>query len=246
MDQSGTRRILSIDTGAGTLRANGREFPLYGKEAFDLLTREWLVLAWQQEIWTRFRWLGRQILQLPADILRLAEYIERVAPDVIIETGVYDGGSALLFASVCRMTGRGRVISIERELRAGVHEALEAAGVTVLEADSAAPATAALVRDLVRPHESVFVFLDSDHTHEHVRAELANYAPLVTTGSCLVVADTILPDLADAPCGDPSWIEDNPAAAVRDFLNANPGWEVEPVTLTYFPGGWLRRSAKNV
>ena len=43
--------------------------------------------------------------------------------------------------------------------------------------------------------ERVMVVLDSNHTHEHVLAELRAYAPLVTVGQFLVVADTFVEDI---------------------------------------------------
>ena len=101
--------------------------------------------------------------------------------DVIVETGVYDGGSALLFATFC-----GRVISIEKGFRSGVKDAIRATAgdrVSLIEGDSASAETAALIRTLIRSEDRVFVFLDSDHSQSHVAAELASLAPFVTPGS---------------------------------------------------------------
>src|SRR5260370_3101732 len=100
-------------------------YPLFSAEAFEVVSRQWLTLGWNLEHWAASFWMGRQLLQLPDDVLRLAEAIWRLRPDVILETGVYDGGSTLLFAALCRLAGAGRVISIENQLRPGVREAIE-------------------------------------------------------------------------------------------------------------------------
>jgi len=96
------------------------------------------------------------------------------------------------------------------------------------------------------------VVLDSAHTREHVSRELEVYAPLVTPGSYLVVADGIMRDLADVPGGQASWLTDNPAQAVSDFLASHPEFILRPsgglgnrgtlsASLTYFSNGWLQR-----
>ncbi|MDX1980706.1 MAG: CmcI family methyltransferase [Bryobacteraceae bacterium] len=209
-------------------------------EAFEVLSQYWLRLGLKLGHWTTFSWMGRQLVQLPDDVLRLAEAVWQLRPGVIVETGVYEGGSALLFASLCRMTGRGRVISVEAAPRPGVREALAAHGVKLIEGDSASPDTAERVRRLIRPGEQVFVFLDSDHSRNHVRAELEHYSPLVSPGSYIVVADTILEG------------EDTPGAAVAEFLKAHPEFiagrpdprfqaQADFGHLSYFSDGWLKR-----
>jgi cephalosporin hydroxylase len=250
---------LTIDTDEKTLRIEDRSspitYPLFSAEAFEVVSRHWLTLGWNQEHWAASSWMGRQLLQFPDDVLRLADAIWRLRPDVIIETGVYDGGSTLLFAASCRLAGVGRVVSIENQLRSGIREAIEQHGcglVTLIEGDSAAPQTVAEVRRLIRDGERVFVFLDSDHTADHVSAELENYAPLVTPGSYIVVADTNLPALRDTPNGNPRWAYDHPMAAVDSFLSRHPEFEREhrkPLFaseqdfsyLSYFARSWLTR-----
>ena len=106
---------------------------------------------------------------------------------------------------------------------------------------------------LIRPGDSVFVFLDSDHSRAHVLAELEAYAPLVTPGSYLVVADTILPRFCDTPEGQCQWGADHTGLAIEEFLNEHAEFAVdapEPLFtrrhdfrhLGYFSGGWLKRS----
>ena len=237
---------ITIDTDRNTLTTDTAQYPLYSAEAFAELSRQWLVLGWNLGHWATQSWMGRQLLQLPEDALRLAEAVWRLQPDAIVETGVYEGGTTLLFATLCRMAGRGRVIGVEKHVRAGVREALESAGgITLIEGDSAARETVERVRALVRSGERVFVFLDSDHSRSHVAAELEAYAALVAPGSFILVADTNLAALSVTPGGEAAWATDNPLAAVDEFLARHPEFERTAggdfETLTYFPGGWLRR-----
>lgn len=252
---------ITIDTEAGTLgcteNGDAAEYSLYSPDAFRILSREWIALGWNLGHWASFSWMGRQLLQLPDDVLRLAELLWQIRPDVIVETGVYDGGSTLLFASLCRLSGTGRVISVERELREGVREAIrEGAGdlVAVIEGDSSLAETAQQVREMIRPGERVCLFLDSDHSMGHVGAELRNLGPLVSAGCYAIVADSVCRDLAHMPQGEVSWIHDHPGAAVDEFLRAHPEFVRErPVPLfssgvdfsevSYFPATWLKRQS---
>jgi cephalosporin hydroxylase len=250
---------ITIDTEAQVLQltdgGEATECSLYSPEAFQILSRQWIVLGWNLGHWSTFSWMGRQLLQLPDDVLRLAELFWNLRPDVIVETGVYDGGSTLLFASICRLYGAGRVISIEREFRPGVREAIrQAAGdqVMLIEGDSASPETALQVQRNIRPAERVCVFLDSDHAAQHVAAELRLFGPLVSQGCYLIVADSICPDLAHTPQGESTWSWDHPGKAVDEFLARHPEFSrerppalfpggVDFTQLSYFPSTWLRR-----
>ena len=208
---------ITIDTEAQVLQltesAEATEYSLFSPEAFRILSRQWIVLGWNLGHWSTLSWMGRQLLQLPDDVLRLAELLWKLRPAVIVETGVYDGGSTLLFASLCRLYGAGRVISIEREFRPGVREAIrQAAGddVTLIEGDSASLETALRVQRNIRPAERVCVFLDSGHSAQHVGAELRHFGPLVSQGCYLIVADSICPYLAHTPQGQSTWSWDHP------------------------------------
>ncbi len=127
----------------------------------------------------------------PEDLLRLQEVIYQVQPDVVIETGVFDGGSLLFHASLCESMHKGRVIGIEFEVRKGVREALHdhplSNRITLLEGDSASPAMVKQVRSMIKPGETcVLVILDSNHTKAHVTAELEAYSkPLVAVKGSL-------------------------------------------------------------
>src|SRR6266498_1986090 len=107
---------LIVDTDAKTILVEDRRgtttLPLYSKEAFELLSQQWVNVGWDQKYPYTFSWLGRPIIQLPEDIIRIQEVIFRLKPDVIVETGVAHGGSLVLYASLCKAMGKGRVIGV--------------------------------------------------------------------------------------------------------------------------------------
>ena len=178
-------------------------------------------VGWDQKYTYTFSWLGRPIIQLPEDMIRLQEVIYRLKPDVIVETGVAHGGSLVFHASLCKLLGKGRVIGIDVDIRPHNRQAIEqhelAGLITLVEGDSVAAAVVERVRGLLRPGETVLILLDSCHTREHVLAELKAYAPLVTPGSYIVATDGLMRNLYDVPRARPGSREDNPAEAARIF-----------------------------
>lgn len=200
--------------------------------------------------------MGRPVIQLPEDMIRMQEVIFQVQPDVIIETGVAHGGSLIFYSSLCRAMGKGRVIGIDIEIRPHNRRAIEAHPlndrIELVEGSSTDPGIVAQVKSLVKPGEAVLVILDSNHTYAHVHDELEAYADLVTAGSYIVATDGIMLDLADVPRGVPAWATDNPTFAARDFAAEHPEFVIEQPTwpfnesgldqnITHWPGAWLRR-----
>lgn len=252
---------ITIDTDARSLvrEANGSrtEVPLYSREAFELLSREWVRVGWNQKYPYTFSWFGRPVIQLPEDMIRIQEVLYRVRPDVIIETGVAHGGSLIFYASLCKAMGRGRVVGVDIEIRPHNREAIDAhplaSLVTLVEGSSTAPDVVARVRSLVRSGETVLVLLDSSHTKAHVAAELEAYAPLVTPGSYIVATDGVMRDVADVPRGNPEWTWDHPEAAAAEFAARHPEFVLQQPTwpfneselrenVTHWPGAYLRRA----
>lgn len=252
---------ISIDTEKGTLeriQSNGQTItvPLYSAEGFKAVSDVWLKQEWNQLHWQSFSWFGFQIWQFPEDLLRLQEVVATLKPDVIVETGVNRGGSAIFFASMCRLLGKGRVVSIDIQIPAEVRQAIEQSTfadlVTLIEGDSAAPEVVAQVRERIGKDEKVFVFLDSDHSRAHVLRELHAYSGMVTPGSYIVATDGVMQSLTDTPYGHKEWVEDNPAAAAREFAASHPEFIIKRPTalfgdqyvvesMTYWPDAWLKR-----
>ncbi len=251
---------ITIDTGSGEVRVEDTKGEtVYGigtPEAFAAISRAWLRSGWDTKYVYGFTWLGRPVIQLPEDLIRIQEVIYRVKPDVIIETGVAHGGSLVFYASLLAVMGRGRVIGVDIEIRPHNRAAIEAhplsPRITLIEADSIRPETVDRVAtEIVRPG-AVLVILDSKHTKDHVLSELRLYSRFVTVGSYIVATDGIMEAVAGAPRTDPDWTWNNPQSAIAEFLEENPDFEMsEPAwpfnegtistRVTYWPGAYLRR-----
>lgn len=252
--------MLKIDEARGILIAEGPEgesvHPLESAEAFRLISRAWVRCGWDTKYVYSFSWMGRPVIQLPEDMLRIQEVIYRVKPDVIIETGVAHGGSLIFYASLFEAMGRGRVIGIDIEIRPHNRAAIEAhemfPRITLVEGSSVAPEVVAEVGALVAPGETVLVLLDSNHTKAHVLAELEAYGPFVTPGSYIVATDGIMKEVVGAPRTSPDWSWNNPLDAAAEFAASHPEFVLEEpafpfnegvVTerVTYWPKGFLKR-----
>jgi cephalosporin hydroxylase len=255
-----TSMKLTIDTDAKILsvEAEGQrqELALYSNKAFELISDQWLKIGWNQRYSYTFSWMGRPIIQIPDDMVRIQEVLYRVKPDVIIETGVAHGGSLIFYASLFKAMDRGRVVGVDIEIRPHNRKAIEthelASLITLVEGSSTGPETAKRVRALLKPGEKVLVVLDSCHTKAHVAAELEEYHSLVAPGSYIVATDGCMKDMYDVPLGKANWRSDHPAAAAAEFAAKHPEfvleqppWPFNESTLdknvSHWPGAFLRR-----
>jgi cephalosporin hydroxylase len=187
--------------------------------------------------WNDTRWFGVKAQKCPLDLWVYQEILVERHPDVIIETGTAEGGSALFLASLCELAGHGRVITVDvREPPAVPHPRID-----YVTGSSTDPATFEQVRGRIRADERVMVILDSDHTRDHVREELDLYGGLVSPGQYLVVEDTNLGGHPVLPRNGPG-----PMEAVDDFLQARTEFSRDPkrekFLLTMNPRGYLVRS----
>ena len=196
-------------------------------------------------------WLGIPVIQVPEDIVTMQQIVWETRPEVVIETGVARGGSLLLYASILDMVGEGKVIGIDIDIRAHNRDSVErhplAHRVSLIEGSSIDSTVVAQVREETAGCKRVMVVLDSDHTHDHVLAELRAYGPMVTVGQFLVVADTVVEQLPLQTHRPRPWGPgDNPATALGEYLREVDWFERdafhnERLLLTSSPGGYLRR-----
>ena len=249
--------MITIDRDAGTLTVGGATLQLESAEAFGILSDAWMDVALRVKHPYTFTWLGRPVIQFADDLMRLQELIHRVQPDVIVETGVAHGGSLIFHASLCKVLGRGRVIGIDIEVRPHNRAAIEthplAPLITLFEGSSIDPAVVDALKASIDPGANALVILDSNHTKEHVLAELEAYAPLVRPGSYVVAMDGHVMEVAASSrraAGD--WATNNPNAAVREYAAAHPEFVLDDAAFLFnesilsqsvcgFRGGVLRR-----
>jgi cephalosporin hydroxylase len=232
------------------------EIPLFSNEAFNIISKLWLKIGWNQKYSYTFTWLGRPIIQLPEDMIRVQEVIYRVKPDLIVEIGIAHGGSLFYYAGLLNLIGKGRVVGVDIEIRPQNREVIcehaLSPFITMIEGDSIDPAVLEKVKAQIHGTEKVMVLLDGNHTGDHVSAELEAYAPLVTKDSYIVATDGVMKDLWDVPRGELSWRHDNPATAAEKFAARHPEFVMEQPTwpfnestlmenITYWPSAYLRR-----
>lgn len=226
-----------------------------------------------------FNWLSRPIIQYPQDIVAMQELIWQVKPDLIIETGIAHGGSLIMSASMLAMLDyceavekeqvldpqatRRRVLGIDIDIRPHNRAAIEAHPmahrIDMIQGSSIAPEVITQVHEIARGYKRVLVILDSNHTHEHVLAEMDAYAPLTSSGSYCIVFDTVIEDLPNEMFPDRPWGKgDNPKTAVWEYLRrlkeegrkatdgAPLAFEIDKsienkLLITVAPDGYLRR-----
>lgn len=242
-------------------------------------SRNWLERAFRQKYMYNFSCLGRPIIQTPIDMVVMQELIWQVKPDLIIETGIAHGGSLIMSASMLalldyceaveagvildpRATSR-RVLGLDIDIRPHNRAAIEAHPMShcidMIQGSSISPDVIAQVHEVAKGYKNVLVCLDSNHTHDHVLAELEAYAPLTSKGSYCCVFDTIVEDLPEDTFPDRPWGKgDNPKTAVWEYLRrlkdegrkaidgALLNFEIDKLIenkllITVAPDGYLRR-----
>lgn len=216
------------------------------------LSNHWINETAKYDYTYGFSWMGLPIIQLPQDIVAMQELVWKLRPEIIIETGVARGGSLVFYASMLELIGGpGNVVGIDIDIRAENRINIEkhpmSKRITLIQGSSIQDETVNQVKALASGKERVLVALDSNHTHDHVLAELNLYSPLVTMGSYIVVFDTIVEDMAaDAFPNRPWGRGNNPKTAVREFLSKTNEFAVDhgiddKLLISVSPEGYLRR-----
>ncbi len=245
------------------------EIAALGKDSsLKKLTSEWIESVNLFKYSYHFEWQGRPIIQYPQDIVAMQELIWRVNPDLIIETGIAHGGSLIFSASMLALldmrdaiesgemidprVSQRKVLGIDIDIRAHNRQAIEthpmSSRIQMIEGSSSEPEIIEQIRGIASGYQEILVCLDSNHTHDHVLAELEAYAPLVSAGSYCVVFDTVIEDMRADMFPDRPWGPgDNPKTAVWEYLKNHPEFEVDvsiqqKLLISVAPDGYLRRT----
>lgn len=214
-----------------------------------------------------FTWQGRPVIQYPQDMVAMQELIWQIKPDLIIETGIAHGGSLIFSASMLALldmcdaieagetidpkVSKRKVLGIDIDIRTHNRAAIEAhpmsSRIQMIQGSSIAPDIIAQVKAVAADYSRVLVCLDSNHTHEHVLAELEAYAPLTSVDSYCVVFDTVVEDMPADMFPDRPWGPgNNPKTAVWEYLKTHPEFEIDKsiqdkLLITVAPDGYLKR-----
>jgi len=214
-----------------------------------------------------FSWMNRPIIQYPQDIVAVQELVWQIKPDLIIETGIAHGGSLVMSASMLALLdlcdgiesgsvidpkrSKRKVLGVDIDIRPHNRAAIEAhpmaSRIQMIQGSSIDPGVIAKVHAIAANYSRVLVCLDSNHTHEHVLAELKAYAPLTSVGSYCVVFDTIIEDMPAEIFPDRPWAPgNNPKTAVWEYIKTHPEFEVDKkiqqkLLITVAPDGYLVR-----
>lgn len=236
-------------------------------KVFTAASQAWLEASMRRRYVYNFDWLGRPIIQYPQDMIAIQELVWSTRPDLIIETGIAHGGSLVLSASLLAMldycdaveggivfdpkVSKRKVLGLDIDIRSHNREAIEshplAHKIEMIQGSSISPEVIAKVQDYARSYQRIMICLDSNHTHEHVLAELSAYAPLTTPGCYCVVFDTFVEDMPADLFPDRPWaLGDNPKTAVWEYLKTHPEFEVDKIMdhkllISVAPNGYLKR-----
>lgn len=233
-------------------------------------TMEWMLKVGVAGAYTyNFRWLGRPIIQYPQDIQAMQEIVWATRPDLIIETGIAHGGSLMLSASMLALldycdaqtsntpllpgVSSRRVIGVDIDIRAHNRQEIEkhplSHMITMIQGSSINPEIVAQVASAAAGAKRVLVCLDSNHTADHVSAELDAYAQFVTPGSYCVVFDTVIEDMPSELCAGRPWHPGNsPKNAVHKWLPSHPEFYIDreleaKIQITVARDGYLKRKS---
>lgn len=226
--------------------------------ALSELSNAWMQATAPHRYTYNFSWMGRPIIQFPQDVFAMHELIWTVQPDLIIETGIAHGGSLIFSAAMlelnaaCGGPAEARVIGIDIDIRAHNRQAIEAhpmfKRITLLQGSSVDESVVEQVRETAAGKQRVLVCLDSNHTHDHVLAELRAYAPLVSVGSYCVVFDTAIEDVPAELFPGRDWGPGNsPKSAAWQYLRENDDFSIDAsihqkLQITVAPDGYLKRT----
>lgn len=230
----------------------------FGKDTgFQNRSRDWLEESMRKSYVYNFSWMGRPIIQNPIDIMAMQEIIWEVKPDLIIETGIAHGGSLIFSAAMLELNAAcngpldAEVLGIDIDIRSHNRKAIEKhpmhKRISMIQGSSIAPEIVAQVVEKAKGKKRILVCLDSNHTHDHVLAELEAYAPLTGVGSYCVVFDTFVEDVPADVFQSRPWSPGNsPKTAVWEYLKLHPEFEIDKsiqhkLLITVAPDGYLKR-----
>jgi cephalosporin hydroxylase len=186
-----------------------------------------------KQTWCATVWKGINILKPPTDMWIYQEIIDRLKPDLIIETGTMRGGGAVFLDDMCKlMNPKGHVITIDT-CPENIDKRAYDSNVKFITGSSVSAEVLSEVKACIWAWncKTIMVILDSDHSEEHVTNELNTYGSIVTKGSALIVEDT--GNCASAMAAVDKWLPEHPEYTTDIGC--------EKFMLTFHRGGYLEK-----
>lgn len=228
------------------------------KKGFEISTKFWLRSGWDQKYVYSFSWMGRPIIQLPDDLIRLQEVIYQVKPNIIIETGIAHGGGLIFYSSLlANIVKKFKVIGIDVDIRRHNRKAITKhplyKHITMLEGSSIDKEIIIKLKKLVSNKDKILVILDSNHSTDHVLEELKIYSKFVSKNSYIIACDGIQKYMLNAARSKNDWNTNNPITAIKKFLKVSKNFKVNKSNfifneskikknlVTYWPNAYLKR-----
>lgn len=190
--------------------------------------------------WMSTYWMGTPLLKCPLDLWIYQEIMYEIKPDVVIETGTHQGGSARFLAYLLDVIGNGKIVTVDikaPETTPPHHDRIQ-----YILGSSIAEETIQKVKNQINPGEKVMVILDSNHHRDHVLEELKIYGELVSPGSYMIVEDSNVG-------GHPVYKKygPGPMEAIQSFMKSPKGTKFmidrskEKFYMTFNPSGYLKK-----
>lgn len=197
--------------------------------------------------WT---WMGLPIIQMPEDIALTQEIMWETKPDFVIEAGIAWGGSLALYAAFQELQGFGQVFGIDVTIPAHNREAIMNTPVShrisLIEGSSSDPDVFEQISSQIPTGSNILLVLDSNHTHEHVLAELKLWSPLLQKGNFIIVSDTIVEVIPEQKHRPRPWGPgNNPMTGMHEFLKGHDRFTSannysERAFTSFNPSGYLK------
>lgn len=203
------------------------------------ISKKFMEISLKEKYPYNFTWFDIPIIQYPADIIAIQEVIWKIKPDLIIETGVAHGGSLIFNASILKLLDlkyplkyERRVIGVEIDLKLHNKKAIRkhplSESIDLIEGSSVDKDVFNVVKFRAEKYKRVLVFLDSNHSKNHVLQELLLYSVLVSKNSYIVAFDTIIEELPKGFFKNRNWDKKNsPKSAVDVFLGNNKSFRID-------------------
>jgi cephalosporin hydroxylase len=159
------------------------------------------------EVWEGVRFLGVVTNKSVSDMWNYQEILSELKPVLIVEFGTRFGGSALYFSVIGRaINPQIKVLSVDVSHAEVYPQVREDNAITLLNRSSCDPQVAEIILEMRgQSPGKVFFILDSNHSRDHVLAELELLRDVVEPDDYVIVEDgningnPVLPDWGPGP-----------------------------------------------